>query len=56
MARTGSNLETIGEIPERQLLEELHAEIQPVRLKCALLPFGVLQSGVNAYRQSRRPQ
>jgi nitrogen fixation NifU-like protein len=53
---TGATLEAIGELPERQLLEALHAEIQPARLKCALLPLGVLQTGVDAYRQSRRPQ
>ena len=53
---TGCTLETIGELPERQLLEALHAEIRPARLNCALLPLGVLQTGVSAYRQSRRPQ
>ena len=53
---TGSTLETIEELPERQLLEALHAEIQPARRNCALLPLSVLQTGVSAYRQSRRPK
>jgi nitrogen fixation NifU-like protein len=50
----GLTLESIEGLPERQLLAALHAEIRPARLKCALLPLEVLQSGVNAYRQSRR--
>jgi nitrogen fixation NifU-like protein len=53
---TGSTLENIGELPERQLLDALQSEIQPARRSCALLPLGVLKTGVDAYRQSRRPQ
>jgi len=52
----GLTLESIGGLPEQQLLEALHAEIQPARRKCATLPLEVLQAGVKAYRQSRRMQ
>jgi nitrogen fixation protein NifU and related proteins len=51
---TGLPVDRLAEIPERQLIDALHAEIKPSRRKCALLPLEVLQSGVNAYRQSRR--
>jgi nitrogen fixation NifU-like protein len=51
---TGLALDRIGEIPERQLIDALHADIKPARRRCALLPLEVLQSGVNQYRQSRR--
>ena len=50
----GLSLENVADLPERQLLEALHAEIQPARRKCALLPLEVLQAGVKAYRQSGR--
>jgi nitrogen fixation protein NifU and related proteins len=49
---TGASLESIGVMPEEQLLRALDVEIQPARRKCALLPLVVLQSGVNAW--SRR--
>jgi nitrogen fixation NifU-like protein len=48
---TGLTLESIHDVSERQLLDALHAEIQPARRKCALLPLEVLQSGVDAYRR-----
>ncbi len=51
---TGLTLESIGEFPERRLLDALRAEIRPARIKCALLPIEVLQAGVKEYRQSRR--
>lgn len=51
---TGLPVDRLAEIPEQQLIDALHAEIRPSRRKCALLPLDVLQSGVNAYLQSRR--
>ena len=53
---TGRALESIAELDERRLLDELHAEIRPARRNCALLPLGVLQTGVSAWLQSRRPR
>ena len=53
---SGMTLESLIAFPEQQLLEALHAEIQPARRKCATLPLEVLQAGVEAYRQSRRMQ
>jgi nitrogen fixation NifU-like protein len=46
----GLTLESIGELPEQQLLDALRAEIQPARRKCALLPLEVLRAGVAAWR------
>jgi nitrogen fixation NifU-like protein len=51
---TGIPLQSIGSFPEGRLLDALHADIQPARRKCALLPLTVLQSGVSAYGQIRR--
>jgi nitrogen fixation protein NifU and related proteins len=51
---TGLGLDRVGEIAEGQVIDALQAEIKPSRRRCALLPLEVLQSGVNAYRQSRR--
>ncbi len=51
---TGLALDRVGEIAEGQVIDALRTEIKPSRRKCALLPLEVLQSGVNAYRQSRR--
>jgi nitrogen fixation NifU-like protein len=48
---TGLTLDSIHDVSERNLLDALHAEIQPARRKCALLPLEVLQSGVDAYRR-----
>lgn len=50
----GLTLEAINELPEQQLIDALEADIRPARRKCALLSFEVLQTGVKAYRQSRR--
>lgn len=51
---TGLPVNHLAEIPGRQLIDALHAEIKPSRRNCALLPLVVLQSGVNAYNQLRR--
>ena len=52
----GLPVDQIEDLPERQLLDALRAEIQPARRKCALLPLEVLQSGVSAWRKTRRMQ
>jgi nitrogen fixation NifU-like protein len=46
----GLTLQSVGELPDQQLLDALHAEIQPARRKCALLPLEVLRAGVAAWR------
>lgn len=38
-----------GDFPEQRLLDALHAEIQPSRRRCALLPLEVLHSGVSEW-------
>jgi nitrogen fixation protein NifU and related proteins len=43
---TGLTLASIRELPEQRLLDALHADIQPARRKCALLPLHVLQTAV----------
>ncbi len=50
---TGWTLEDIEQLAETQMLDALHADIRPARLKCALLPLSALHAGVNAYRSSR---
>ena len=52
----GLHVDRIEDFPERQLLDALEAEIQPARLKCALLPLEVLRSGVAAWQKTRRIQ
>ena len=52
----GVTLAAIEEIQEQQIFDALHAEIQPARRNCALLPLSVLQAGVNAYQTSRRTE
>jgi nitrogen fixation NifU-like protein len=42
----GLTLPAIHDLPEEQLIQALHADIQPARRKCALLAFHVLQSGI----------
>jgi len=37
------------DFPEQRLLDALHAEIQPARRRCALLPLEVLHSGVSEW-------
>ena len=43
--------ERVDAIDEARLLHALHVEIQPARLKCALLPLTVLQAGVAGWRR-----
>ncbi len=52
----GLPVDGIADFPERRLLEALNAEIQPGRIKCALLPLEGLRSGVAAWQKTRRMQ
>ena len=48
----GSNI-TAGEIVSGdELLSALESEIQPTRIKCALLPLEAVRSGVKRYKES----
>ncbi len=46
----GLPVAALRELSEQQMLDALHADIQPARRKCALLPLTVLQSGVEKWR------
>ena len=52
----GLPIDGIEDFPERRLLEALEAEIQPARLKCALLPLEALRSGVAEWQKKERLQ
>ena len=52
----GLPVDGIEDFREQQLLEALNAEIQPARIKCALLPLEGLRSGVAAWQKTRRTQ
>jgi nitrogen fixation NifU-like protein len=52
----GLPLDGIEDFPERRLLDALETEIQPGRLKCALLPLEGLRSGVAAWQKRRGAQ
>jgi nitrogen fixation NifU-like protein len=45
----GRTLQEIEEFPQESLLLALNSPIRPARLKCALLPLHVLQTGIAAY-------
>jgi nitrogen fixation NifU-like protein len=47
---TGLSVAALAALSEPQFLDALHAEIQPARIKCALLPLMVLQSGIEKWR------
>ena len=48
----GMSLERAGALANEQLFDALHAEIQPARRKCVLLPLEVLQTGIAIYRRT----
>ena len=52
----GLPVDGIADFPERRLLEALNAEIQPGRIKCALLPLEGLRSGIAAWQNRRGAQ
>ncbi len=45
----GRTLQEIEEFPQESLLLALNSPIRPARLKCALLPLHVLQTGIAVY-------
>jgi nitrogen fixation NifU-like protein len=45
----GRTLQEVVALPPDVLLAALHTPIRPARLKCALLPLHVLQTGIAAY-------
>lgn len=47
----GLPIDRIRELGEEEILEALHAEIQPSRRKCATLPLEALQAGVDAWHE-----
>jgi len=50
----GISIDAVEAVSEREVLDALEANIQPSRRQCALLPLGVLHSGVRAWRQAGR--
>jgi len=48
----GSNITAGDIISGEELLSALESEIQPTRVKCALLPLEALRSGVKLYKES----
>lgn len=46
----GWPIETIEALQPSDLLKALDAPIRPARVKCALLPLEILQSGIASYR------
>lgn len=49
----GSKITAVEIISGEELLSALESEIQPTRLKCALLPLEALRSGVKHYKESQ---
>ena len=45
----GRTLQEVVALPQDVLLTALHTPIRPARLKCALLPLHVLQTGIATY-------
>ena len=45
----GRTLQEMREFPQESLLLALNSPIRPARLKCALLPLHVLQTGIAVY-------
>ena len=45
----GRTLQEVVILPQDVLLAALHTPIRPARLKCALLPLHVLQTGIATY-------
>ena len=46
----GLSVDQLEDFPDRKLLDALDAEIQPARVKCALLPLQALRTGVATWR------
>jgi len=50
----GSEISSAEIISSEQLLSSLESDIQPARVKCALLPLEALRSGVKLYKEGAR--
>jgi nitrogen fixation protein NifU and related proteins len=50
----GWRIEAVEILGEADLLKALAAPLRPARVKCALLPLEILQSGIAAYRRPDR--
>ncbi|HZR46266.1 MAG TPA: iron-sulfur cluster assembly scaffold protein [Candidatus Manganitrophaceae bacterium] len=50
----GWPMEAIEALGEPEFLKVLEAPIRPARIKCAMLPLEILQSGIAAYRRLQR--
>jgi nitrogen fixation protein NifU and related proteins len=48
----GSNITGVEMISGEELLSALEGQIQPARVKCALLPLEALRSGVKLYKKA----
>lgn len=48
---TGRRLEEIEALRPETLLQALQAALRPARIKCALLPYEILQTGIKQYRR-----
>lgn len=49
----GRALQEVEVLPQAQLVSALNTTIRPARMKCALLPLHVLQSGIRVYLDQR---
>jgi nitrogen fixation protein NifU and related proteins len=50
----GMNLEEVRNIKKEEVLEMLGIPLQPIRVKCALLGFKVLEAGIFLYEGEKR--
>ncbi|NKE71503.1 iron-sulfur cluster assembly scaffold protein [Candidatus Manganitrophus noduliformans] len=51
---TGRRLDEIETLAPETLLQALQWELRPARIKCALLPYEILQTGIKEYRREHR--
>ncbi|MDC4204536.1 MAG: iron-sulfur cluster assembly scaffold protein [Candidatus Manganitrophus sp.] len=51
---TGRRLDEIEALAPETLLQALQSELRPARIKCALLPYEILQTGIKEYRREHR--
>jgi NifU-like protein involved in Fe-S cluster formation len=50
----GWSIERIEGLTPPEFLKALDAAIRPARIRCAMLPLEILQSGIAAYRRLHR--
>lgn len=51
---TGWRLDEIETLAPETLLQALQWKLRPARIKCALLPYEILQTGIKEYRREHR--